>query len=411
MFTLLRDADAYAPAPLGRRDILLAGERVAAVEEHIRASSRSLPGLRVHDLGGRAVVPGFIDAHVHIAGGGGEGGFAHRTPPVLPKALLPAGTTTVVGLLGTDGVTRSIPELLAEARSLQAQGLSAHILTGAYQLPTRTLTGSVRSDIIYLPEVLGAGEIAIADDRGSHPSARDLIGIAAEVRVGALLAGKKGILHIHVGDGPRRLRHLRQALALSALPNYLFSATHLNRNPGLYDEAADLSRRGAYADVTAGIFPAPGDEKPIDPARALADLLRDGDPKRVTMSSDGNGSSPVFDSEGKLVGVGIGDPGRLHWAFRRAVQHEGVPLEQALHTVTKTVAEALGLTDRGRLEVGMQADLLVLGPDLEVQEVYARGSLAVRRGQLLLENPFVQEGGRDAGRRVQKMSRRSPAGR
>lgn len=410
MFLLLRGGDLYGPDPMGRKDILIAGERIAAIAPQIRASRRSLPGLRVRDLGGRVVLPGFIDAHVHIAGGGGEGGFSHRTPPVPTRMLLPSGTTTVVGLLGTDGVTRSIAELLAEARSLQAQGMSAHILTGAYQLPTRTLTGSVRSDILYLPEALGAGEIAIADDRGSHPSGRDLISIAAEVRVGALLAGKKGILHIHVGDGPARLSHLRRALRRSALPSDLFSATHLNRDPDLFSEAADLTHRGAYADVTAGIYPAPGDEKPVDPARALSELLRSADPGRVTMSSDGGGSSPVFDSSGKLTGIGIGDPGRLLWAFRRAVQHEGVPLEQAAAAVTRTVAQALGLPDRGRLEEGAQADLIVFDQDLSPQEVYARGRLVAKRGQLLLESPFVQEGGRSAVSRVHKVSRRSPAG-
>lgn len=408
---LLRGGEIYAPEPLGRQDILIAGERIAAVAPRIRASRTSLPGLTVHALEGRAVLPGFIDAHVHIAGGGGEGGFSHRTAPVQPHMLLLTGTTTVVGLLGTDGVTRSVAELLAEARSLQAQGMSAHILVGAYQVPTRTLTGSVRSDIVYLPEALGAGEIAIADDRGSHPSSRDLLGIASEVRVGALLAGKKGILHIHVGDGAERLGPLRRALRLSALPSDLFSATHMNRNPDLFSEAADLTRRGAYADVTAGVYPAPGDERPIDPAHALAELLRTGDPNRVTMSSDGNGSSPVFDASGHLSGIGIGDPGRLFWAFRRAVQREGVSLEQAAAAVSRTVAQALGLVDRGRVAVGMQADLLVLGDGLQVDEVYARGRLVARRGQLLLKSPFIQEGGNSPSRRVRRVSKNSPAGR
>ena len=189
MSLLLRGAEVYAPEPLGRKDVLIAGDRIARIAPRIVLTSRSLPGLEVRRLHGLTLVPGFIDAHVHIAGGGGEGGFQHRTSPVQMQALAPHGTTRVVGLLGTDAVTRSIAELLAEARRLTALGLSAFMLTGAYQLPTRTLTGSVRSDLVFIPEVLGAGEIAIADDRGSHPTGRDLLEIASEVRVGALLAG------------------------------------------------------------------------------------------------------------------------------------------------------------------------------------------------------------------------------
>ncbi len=409
MFLLLRGAEVYAPQPLGRCDVLIAGGRIARIAPHIALTRRSLPELSVRSLSGLALAPGFIDGHVHIAGGGGEGGFQHRTPPVHLQALAPKGTTRVVGLLGTDAVTRTVAELLAEARRLTALGISAAILTGAYQLPIRTLTGSVRSDLVLIPEVLGAGEIAIADDRGSHPTGRDLLEIASEVRVGALLAGKKGLLHMHVGDGTRRLRSLHDLLRRSALPNDLFSATHLNRNPDLLAEAPDLTRRGAYADLTADIFPAPGDDKPVDPAAALAHLLREGDKKFVTMSSDGNGSSPVFDGLGRLEGIGVGAPGRLHWALQRAVVKEGVPLEQALATVTANVASALGLEDAGRIAVGCTADLVALGSDLSVAEVYARGRLAARRGQLTLPDPFAPSSEARSRSRVENVSDKSPS--
>ncbi len=410
LFALLRGADCYAPEPLGRRDVLIAGGVVAKVAPRIAPERGILPDLRVHDLSGRILAPGFIDMHVHIAGGGGEGGYQHRTPPIEPRALGPYGTTGVVGLLGTDGVTRSVADLLAEARRLTALGLTADIFTGAYQLPTRTLTGSVRSDLVFLPEVLGAGEIAIADDRGSHPSGHDLVAIGAEVRVGALLAGKKGILHIHVGDGPRRLEALREAMRRSALPDDLFSATHLNRSPDLFAEAADLTRLGAYADITAGIFPAPGDPSPVDPAQALADLLHRGHPERVTMSSDGQGSSPVFDGQGKLVGLGIGQASRLHWALRRAVLKHGAPLELALAAVTSHVAAALGLPGRGRIAAGGAADLVVLDDDLHVREVFARGRLCARDGQWLLPDPFQPEDAAKGLRRLAKTRSRSPRG-
>jgi len=406
MFCLLRGADCYAPEPLGRRDVLLAAGRIARVAREIRPDRALVGELEVHELGGDILAPGFLDMHVHIAGGGGEGGFQHRTPPIAPQALGPHGTTHVVGLLGTDGVTRSVADLLAEARRLTALGLGADVFTGAYQLPTRTLTGSVRSDLVFLPEVLGAGEIAIADDRGSHPAARDLLEIAAEVRVGALLAGKKGLLHIHVGDGARRLQALRDALRESDLPSDLFSATHLNRNPDLFAEAADLTRQGAWADVTAGIFPAPGDPRPVDPAAALAHLLRHGRRDRVTMSSDGQGSSPVFDAQGHLAGLGIGEAGRLHWAMRRAVLREGVALEDALAAITSHPAQALGLEGRGVLREGAAADLVVLGQDLAVRLAFIGGRLSAQDGRWLLPDPFG--GAPSSARRVRRLQSRAP---
>ena len=128
------------------------------------------------------------------------------------------------------------------------------------------------------------------------------------------------------------------------------------------------------------------------------------------MSSDGNGSSPVFDGQGKLIGIGIGQPGRLHWALRRAVLHEGLPLDLALASVTSHVAAALGLPRRGRIAEGCAADLVALDQDLAVQEVFARGRLCARGGQWLLGEPFQPDAPAKGTRRLAKARSRSPGG-
>ena len=72
-------------------------------------------------------MPGFIDGHVHMTGGGGEGGYATRTPELSLSDAIRGGVTTIVGCLGTDGVTRSLAALLAKARALDEEGISTFI--------------------------------------------------------------------------------------------------------------------------------------------------------------------------------------------------------------------------------------------------------------------------------------------
>ncbi|MDQ3038909.1 MAG: beta-aspartyl-peptidase, partial [Pseudomonadota bacterium] len=135
----------------------------------------AIKGCTVVDAGGRIVCPGFVDSLVHVSGGGGEGGFATRTPALIdPQEALRSGITTVIGALGTDDVTRSLADLLAACRALTEKGLSAYSLTGSYQIPVTTLTGSIRSDLVLIQDMIGVGEIAIADHRGSHPTVDEL---------------------------------------------------------------------------------------------------------------------------------------------------------------------------------------------------------------------------------------------
>ena len=95
MLTLLRNAELYAPEARGRRDLLIGGERVLAVGEALPAT----PLADEVDLAGARVIPGLIDGHVHLGGGGGESGFASRVPPVTLGTLVRAGVTSVVSAL------------------------------------------------------------------------------------------------------------------------------------------------------------------------------------------------------------------------------------------------------------------------------------------------------------------------
>ena len=329
-------------------------------------------------MGGRRLIPGLVDCHVHITGGGGEAGPASSVPRLSAADLLGAGVTTVVGVLGTDDVSRSPAALVARARALQDEGLTAYCYAGSYRVPPVTLTGDIRRDIGLVDRIIGVGEIAIADHRSSQPSAADLARIAADAHVAGMLAGKAGTLHLHVGDGERGLSQVREILEETEIPARVFHPTHVNRRRALFDEALELARLGCTIDVTA--FPVAVDEDAWSAADAVdrflaTDLPRD----RITVSSDAGGSLPVFDAQGRLTGMEIAGADSLAAALVELVER-GHALEEALPPFTSNVADILRLPAKGRVRAGADADLVVLDDSGGVADVMARGTWRIRNG-------------------------------
>ena len=127
MITLLRNAELYDPAPCGRRHLVVGGEQVLWTGRDVPALDHAL-GVQELDLGGRRVIPGLIDGHVHLTGGGGEAGPETRVPPVALSRLTLGGVTTAVGVLGTDDTVRTTAELVTVARGLIAAGAERLVL-------------------------------------------------------------------------------------------------------------------------------------------------------------------------------------------------------------------------------------------------------------------------------------------
>jgi beta-aspartyl-dipeptidase (metallo-type) len=382
---LLRNAEVYAPEPRGIQDLVIAGDRIAWIGSDLPALPEQL-NVEETDLAGQRVIPGLVDGHAHLTGGGGEAGPHTRVPPPSLGAFTTAGVTTVVGVLGTDDVTRSTAELVATARGLTELGLTAFCHTGGYHLPPRTLTGSVRGDIALVHEIIGLGEIAISDHRSSQPTLDELLRLASEAHVGGLMSGKAGILHLHLGDGPRGLDLVREALDSSELPARVFNPSHVNRRGGLFEEALDLADRGVTIDVTA--FPVGDGEDAIAAGEAVVRYWDTGlPPERITVSSDGGGCLPAFDPEGRVRGFAVGSVGALAETLAGLLA-EGHALEQALPPFTANPAALLRLPRKGRLAAGMDADLVVLDGKGGIDDVMARGRWHLRRKQLLVSGPF-----------------------
>jgi beta-aspartyl-dipeptidase (metallo-type) len=379
---LLKNATVYSPEPLGVRDILLAVDRIVAIEEQLTVC---LPNLSVMDCSKKIAVPGFIDSHVHILGGGGEGGSRTRTYELSFSDLVRAGITTVVGCLGTDGVTRSLESLYAKAKALEEEGASSYIYVGSYRVPPVTLTGSIIKDIVLIDKVIGVGEVAISDHRSSQPTLDELKRLAADARIGGMLSGKAGVVNVHVGDGPTMLEPLVKVVKTSEIPITQFLPTHINRNSKLLNSSIEWLSMGGFIDLTTSIGELLEDE--LLPWRVFKELSEHGFESQITFSSDGQGSLPRFDEKGDFVGLDVGKVSTLYEQARLAAMH-ATPLEKALLPITKNVAKILKLTDKGTLSVGMDADIVLLDQDLNIDTVIAKGKILMLNKEQIVKGTF-----------------------
>ncbi|WP_062241601.1 beta-aspartyl-peptidase [Brevibacterium epidermidis] len=381
MVILIRGAEICAPEPLGVCDILVEGSRIAYLGEVDRHTVEQLPGSAVIDATGLTAVPGFIDPHVHITGGGGEGGYATRTPEIDVADIISAGVTTVVGCLGTDSITRSHSGLIAKARGLEEEGITTFVYTGSYQLPARTVTGSVADDIVLIDKVIGAGEIAISERRSFQPTIEQLADIVSQCHVGGLLSGKAGVTHFHIGSHSTRLEPLHRLLDDYPIAPPAVYATHITRDVDLIAEAVGLAAKGAYADMTAGASTVEAVKKFVEFGGSL---------EQLTLSSDANGSLPKFDAQGRLTELKVADQSTLFEQVWACAETSGLSLSQVLSFVTANTADALKLPRKGRIRPGCDADLLFVDEEHSIQHGFALGRPTISNGEQLVRSTFDQ---------------------
>lgn len=379
MALLIKGAHVYSPDDLGVCDVLTVGDKVVAVGKDLTAC---LPGLETIEAKGLTLTPGFIDQHIHVTGGGGEGGPKTRTPELVLSELIECGTTSVVGVSGTDGSSRSMPNLLGKVRALQAEGVSAWMYTSNYAFPPTTLTSCVRDDLYFVPEVLGV-KIAMGDHRSSFPTQAEVMRLLSQIRVGAMVAGKLGVLHIHLGNivGPfdMLLECVKQGMPIQHI-----RPTHCARHPDVFKGTIAFGLAGGYVDITTGGSCAVG-----TPANGVKTVLEEGvPPDHVTMSSDGHGSVPRFNEKGEMVGLGVGGVSCNLREVKRLIGELDVPMTTALSVITRNPAKALQLPGKGVVEAGADADLNLFDENMNLVHVFAKGRQMMRSGQVVVKGTF-----------------------
>lgn len=381
MALLIKNARVFAPNDLGRQNVLMVGEQIAAIGPDLTCD---LPDLETIDASGRILTPGFFDQHIHVTGGGGEGGPATRTPELVLSELIRSGTTSVVGVSGTDFTTRSIPNLLAKVRALKTEGVSAWMYTSNYRYPATTLTDSVANDLFFVPEVLGV-KIALGDHRSSFPTTQQVLALLADIRVGGMIAGKTGFLHIHLGNIPGAFAMFDEIIA-RGFPVRHIRPTHCGRIRHVFDAAVEFALKGGHIDITTGASCC------FDNASlaVLAALEAGVDPKLITLSTDGHGSVPRFNEKGEMAGLGVGGVAGNLLAFKRLVGDYGMSIEKALPFVTSNVASALGLADQGVVAKGACGNACLFTEDFRLTDVVARGRVMMREGEVVVKGTFEE---------------------
>ncbi|EED32506.1 isoaspartyl dipeptidase [gamma proteobacterium NOR5-3] len=377
---LISGAQCFDPSPRGLLDVLVAGGQVIAMAE---PGTLSVDAERV-DATGMLLLPGLVDALTHPCGGGGEGGFGNRTAEMDVQTFVRAGITAPVGALGTDSIGRSLDVLYGNVMGMRTQGLNAFMLSGAYRVPAPSLTGDIARDIYLVAPVVGVGEVAIADHRGTQPTAQELRRLAAETQLGGILGGEGGTVLVHVGAGDSRLALLREAIDGSDLSPSVLYPTHVNRSTALLDEAADWALRGGFVDITVSTTKeliAAGD---ITAEQALRRLLEAGaPPEKITMSSDAGGSLPVY-VDGELVGLTAASPSSLPDLLMTVLAEHPDLFPLALAAMTRNPASALRLNAAGEIREGGRADLLLLDPATGVDSLMCGGDWLLRGGECLI---------------------------
>ncbi|MBT9779102.1 beta-aspartyl-peptidase [Clostridium sp. MCC353] len=376
---LIKQADVYGPESMGIQDVLLCAGKIEAIGENISP----ICGCQVIDASGMKLIPGIIDRHVHVTGGGGEGSFHTRAPEVRLSSLIRGGVTTVLGLLGTDGITRSVENLVAKVKALKEEGISAYAVSGSYGFPPVTITGNLQKDIAFVDEVIGV-KLAISDHRAPNISTDELIRLASDVRTAGMLSGKAGIVVLHMGDDIRGLEPVFEALERTSIPIKTFQPTHISRTEKLLKDGFRFAKMGGTIDITCG------ESKRDKVAALLREAKSQGVPmENLTFSSDGQGSWSKYDENGKLLKIGVSDVDTIIKDLAYLVNEAGFALEEVLPLGTSNVAKALEIDGlKGHIREGADADILLVDDQLELHTVIAGGKVMMQDGEVQVRGTY-----------------------
>lgn len=377
---LIKNIEVYSPRYIGRKDILITNGKITLIDEDISQFHKDIKIINGTD---KKLLPGLVDNHVHITGGGGEGSFKTRVPEITLSKLVEGGITTVIGVLGTDSITRSVENLVAKTKALKEEGISAYAYTGSYGYPSITITDSIKKDIVFIEEIIGV-KIAVSDHRSPSISNDELARLASDARIAGMISGKAGVVVVHMGDGKKGLGQIREVLEETEIPIKTFVPTHVNRKEELLYQAFEYAKIGGTIDLTCGI------DGNLTPAKVVLNAEKEGVPlENITISSDGYGSWSNYDQYGNMIEIGVSPVSSLYKELKTMVVDFNVNIERALQFFTTNVSKTFGLyPKKGIIQENSYADLIIVNKDMEIETVIANGTIMLDNGQMMVQGTY-----------------------
>lgn len=349
-------------------DILVGGGKILKTGK-ISESSLLHTHLEIEivDCKDKYITPGFIDSQAHMAGGSGEMGFLSQPPRVVIEECIRGGITSIVGCIGVDTHTRTMSNLFASVRAFREAGVSAYAYSGGYEIPPKTLTQNLSTDILYVEEIIGAGEVAIADHRAPEPTPDQLARVVVDAYVAGTLTKKAGVTRIHVGPAERKLQTAREMIERHSINLDSLYFTHMDRSRALVIEGIELAKKGCFLDF---------DIHENDLQTWYKFYLEEGGlPEQMSFSTD----------------AGVATPTELWEEIRKCSQEKECTLEQLIPAVTTVPAKALKLNTKGVLLAGCDADLVTFDrKDLIIRDVMAQGVFFLKDERFqFVDQPFT----------------------
>jgi len=392
MFTLIKGAEVYAPEELGTRDILIAGKKIVRIGKDIEEPK----GFECETVvaHGKIAYPGFIDIHIHSTGADDGQGPVGRTFDIDLGDIVESGVTTTVGVQGGSIRVRSLEKLYLKTLELEMMGITSYMLTGCFKVPPPTLTGSIRKDVYLIEKVKGI-KTAISDPTTTHHTWRDLAAIASEVRIGASMARKGAITHVHVGRNPTRMNVMLEMVEETGLNPQHIVPTHVNRvDPDVIEQGIEYTKMNGVVDLSSLMRAEEGTLTGLKVEHTVKRMLDAGcSIENITVSSDGNVPMPIRDEDGKQIGMYIAPLDFTRREIRDIADNGVAPLGEALKMVTTNPARILGLKGKGEIKEGYDADIIIADSveTLGIDKVYAKGKLQVDNGKSKFQGHYVQD--------------------